>query len=83
MDGFTPPGKHDQCVTRIDELMAFYTRQVKGVGEPEETTLVDLLADLMHWASTKLPDDAEADSTERVNFHHCVERATDHYLNEV
>ena len=82
MDGFTPPGKHEECVARIDTLMAFYAEQVRGVGEPAETQLVDLLADLMHWASTKQPDDVDDDSTERIDFHHCVERAEDHYRNE-
>jgi len=68
--------KRESAVERLDPLVEQYVRATPGEsGEPVQTILEDLLADLMHWSAAQDPE-------EEVDFNRALSTAQMHYDHE-
>ena len=64
--------KHMESTWRMEELLDQYARWTGNGDDGDATVLVDLLADLMHWADAF-----------RVGFYSCVSSAEFHHQAEM
>lgn len=71
-----PANPVEQTAHRTDRLLAFYTNSLNG-GDPgdDQTTLTDILADLMIWASV-------TPSPQALDFERALNSARGHYAAE-
>lgn len=68
-DDFTPAGKAEESADRAEIVLIHYSDDVGNTGEDDQTTLADLLADLMHLA--RINGDLDFDAalaTARMHF---------------
>lgn len=68
MDGFSSPDAPIKATNRVNDIIQRYRAAVGGEGEPLETTLTDLLADLRHWCDANDVDFAEAAFRSRTHY---------------